>query len=173
DRSTGREPIPSEWLTTYVGGKGLGARYLYRELDAGVDPLGPENALLFVVGPITGLTPGEPRYAAITKSPLTGAFLDSYSGGDFAARLARSLGDAMGLIVRGSAETPVTIVVGDGSVRIESASDDWGRPVDEIADRYSDESVATIGPAGERQVLYATIGTDGGDHQAGRAVLER
>src|SRR6056297_3096374 len=90
------EPVPEPWLRRYVGGKGLGARYLYEELDAGVEPLGPANALLFLLGPLSGLLPGESRYAAVTKSPLTGGFLDSYAGGEFPDALAGALADHIG-----------------------------------------------------------------------------
>ncbi|MEF8791318.1 MAG: aldehyde ferredoxin oxidoreductase N-terminal domain-containing protein, partial [Haloarculaceae archaeon] len=62
------EPVPEAWRRKYVGGKGLGARYLYEELDPGTDPLAPENRLLFLLGPLSGALPGEGRYAAVTKS---------------------------------------------------------------------------------------------------------
>ena len=68
DLSTRRvdsEPVPEEWLATYVGGKGLGARYLYAA-GGGIDPESPANPLAFMTGPLTGYTPGEQRYAAIT-----------------------------------------------------------------------------------------------------------
>ena len=171
DLSTGtvtRDRIPREWLDRFVGGKGLGARYLYDALDPGVDPLGPENALLFMIGPLSGLTPGEPRYAAITKSPLTGVFLDSYSGGQFAARLAGSLDDAMGILVTGRAPEPTALRVTGGEVTIESVPDQWGGSVDETCSAYPDAGVTCIGPAGENEVVYATIASDGGDHHAGR-----
>ena len=118
DGSVTKEPIPESWRRRFVGGKGLGARYLYDRTEAGVDPLGPGNALLFMVGPLSGLIPGEPRYAAITKSPLTDTFLDSYSGGKFAAHLAGSLGDAMGILVTGRAEEPVSLTVSEGEVSV-------------------------------------------------------
>lgn len=167
-RTVTRTPIPEKRLRRFVGGKGLGARYLIEAVEPGVDPLGPENALLFMVGPLSGLTPGEARYAAITKSPLTGAFLDSYSGGDFAARLAGSLDDAMGILVTGRADEPVTLVVEDGDVSIESATDHWGASVQDTCDAYPEASIACVGPAGENEVVYATIASDRGEHHAGR-----
>ena len=87
------EPVPERWRRQYLGGKGLGARYLYEELAPGVDPLGPGNALLFLLGPVSGSLPGDARYAAVTKSPLTGTFLDSYSGGTFADALPAKVWD--------------------------------------------------------------------------------
>jgi aldehyde:ferredoxin oxidoreductase len=86
-----RERVPDRWRRQFIGGKGLGVRYLYDELDSGTDPLGPENLLAFCSGPLSGYLPGETRYAAVTKSPLTGAFLDSYAGGEFAAQRRRGV----------------------------------------------------------------------------------
>ena len=161
------EPIPECWLQRYVGGKGLGARYLY-EMETGVDPESPENRLAFMTGPLTGQLPGEPRYAAVTKSPLTGAFLDSYGGGSFATRLAGSLGDHRGVVIEGSADEPVTLLLSGGETTIESATDVWGLDAAETDERFPNAAVACIGPAGEAGVRYATIASDGGDHHAGR-----
>lgn len=158
--------VPDEWLERYLGGKGLGARYLYEELEAGVDPLGPANVLTFMLGPLSGVLPGEPRYAAVTKSPLTGTFLDSYAGGEFPAVLAGALGDHIGLLVEGRAEEPVRVVVEDGDARVE-ASDCWGEDTVTTADAH-EGAVACIGPAGERLVSFATVASDRGDHHAGR-----
>ena len=161
------EPVPEEWLARYVGGKGLGARYLY-EMEPGVDPASPVNRLAFVVGPLTGYLPGEPRYAAVTKSPLTGAFLDSYGGGSFAARLAGSLGDHLGVVTEGAADEPVTLSIADGEATIEPANDLHGLDAAETDARFPEAAVACVGPAGEAGVRYATIASDGGDHHAGR-----
>jgi aldehyde:ferredoxin oxidoreductase len=161
------EPVPAAWRRRYLGGKGLGARYLYEELDAGTDPLGPANALLFMLGPLTGLLPGGPRYAAVTKSPLTGLFLDSYAGGEFPAVLAGALEDHLGLLVTGRAADPVRLVVADGDARIEPART-WGADAVATAETFPDASVACIGPAGEHRVRYATIASDAAEHHAGR-----
>ncbi|WP_247001156.1 aldehyde ferredoxin oxidoreductase family protein [Halosolutus gelatinilyticus] len=167
-RTVTSERIPEAWLEAYVGGKGLGARYLYEELDAGTDPLAPENVLLFALGPVSGEIPGEARYAAITKSPLTGAFLDSYGGGSFPARLAGSLGTHLGVLVTGRADDPIALSIDGGEATIEPADDLWGRDAEATAEAFPDAAVACIGPAGERGVQYATIASDGGDHHAGR-----
>jgi aldehyde:ferredoxin oxidoreductase len=161
------EAIPEEWLSRYVGGKGLGARYLHAELASGVDPLGPENVLLFMLGPLSGLAPGDPRYAAITKSPLTGTFLDSYSGGRFPAELTGALGKHMGLLVTGQADRPVAIVVEDGIARLDPAEEVWGRDA-VTTDEAFGGAVACIGPAGENSVGYATIASEHAEHHAGR-----
>src|SRR6056297_3164531 len=166
-RETTSEQVPENWRRDFVGGKGLGARYLYEELSPGTDPTGPENLLAFLVGPLTGYLPGEGRYAAVTKSPLTGGFLDSYAGGGFADRRAGSLDDCLGLLVTGTADRPVRIEIEGGRARIES-TDAWGADAAETAERFPDAGVACVGPAGEREAAYATIASDGGDHHAGR-----
>jgi aldehyde:ferredoxin oxidoreductase len=159
--------IPEGWLSRYVGGKGLGARYLYEELDPGTDPLGPENVLCFMLGPVSGLVPGESRYAAVTKSPLTGGFLDSYAGGEFPDALAGALADHMGLLVTGTAEEPSRIVLKGGEASVEPAGT-WGSDAVGTAEAFPDASVACVGPAGEHGIAYATIASDAGDHHAGR-----
>jgi len=167
ERRVRREPVPEPWRREFIGGKGLGARYLYDELEPGMDPLGPKNRLLFLVGPLTGRLPGEPRYAAVTKSPLTGTFLDSYAGGTFPGALAGALDGNLGLVVHGVADEPVRIEVEEGDATIHAA-DEWGADTAEMATAFPDATVACIGPAGEQQVAYATIASDGGEHHAGR-----
>lgn len=162
------ETIPEAWRRRFLGGKGIGARYLYDEVPPSADPLGPENALLFMVGPLSGRLPGEQRYAAITKSPLTGGFLDSYSGGTFANRLVQSLGRHMGIAITGEAPEPVAIVLESGAATIEPVPELEGKDVIDTCDTYPESGVACIGPAGENEVHYATIGTERGQHQAGR-----
>ena len=162
-----REAVPERWRRRYLGGKGLGARYLYEELDAGADPLGPENRLCFMLGPLSGYLPGETRYAAVTKSPLTGTFLDSYAGGSFPETLAGALPDCLGIVVEGAAEEPVSLVVDESGARLEPA-DCWGADTVDTDAAYPDAAVACIGPAGEREVVYATVSSDAGDHHAGR-----
>ncbi|WP_129112829.1 aldehyde ferredoxin oxidoreductase family protein [Halegenticoccus tardaugens] len=162
-----RERVPERWRRRYLGGKGLGARYLFDEVGPGTDPLDPDNLLGFLLGPLSGFLPGEQRYAAVTKSPLTGAFLDSYGGGSFPARLAGALDDCLGLLVTGRADEPVAIVVEDGRAAIEP-TDLWGADTVETDAAFPDAAVACVGRAGESRVAYATISSDGGDHHAGR-----
>jgi aldehyde:ferredoxin oxidoreductase len=162
-----RERVPDRWLARFVGGKGLGARYLYEKLPPGTDPLGPDNYLLFLLGPLTGLLPGESRFAVVTRSPLTGAFLDSYSGGAFATALAGALKNSLGIAVTGRAEEPMVLELEDGDGTLRPAADLWGSNVAAACDAL-DGPVACIGPAGEHRVRYATIASDGGDHHAGR-----
>lgn len=162
------EPVPPEWREAFIGGKGLGARYLYEELDPGIDPLGPDNRILFMLGPLSGVTPGDQRYAAITKSPLTGTFLDSYAGGSVPERLAGALDRHLGLLIAGRADELVSLHIDDDGAAVHSADHLEGATADEVDEAFPDAAVACIGPAGEHLVAYATIASDGGDHQAGR-----
>lgn len=161
------ERVPEDWRRKFLGGKGLGARYLYEELPPAADPLGSTNVLLFVLGPLSGLLPGEQRYAAVTKSPLTGTFLDSYSGGRFPGALAGALDTHLCLLVTGRADEPVHLVIEDGDAHIEP-SDAWGADAVETCERFRDGAVACIGQAGEHRVAYATIASDRAEHHAGR-----
>jgi aldehyde:ferredoxin oxidoreductase len=160
------ESVPASWRRQFVGGKGLAARYLYDELDAGTDPLSPANAVVLALGPLSGVAPGEDRLAVVTKSPLSGTFLDSYAGGSFPRVLAGALAEHLLLVVEGRASAPTSVVVEDGDVRLEE-SDCWGLDTEET-DARLDGAVACIGPAGENEVRYATLAIDGGDHHAGR-----
>lgn len=168
DASVQSEPIPPSWRRAYLGGKGLGARYLYEELEPGVDPLGTENVLCLFRGPLSGHLPGETRIAAITKSPLTGIFVDSYTGGAFAERFVAALDDHIGILIEGRAASPVELYLEDGELAIESAKEHWGLDTVALSNAIDDGEIACIGPAGEAHVHYATIATDGGDHHAGR-----
>ncbi|MFQ3293511.1 MAG: aldehyde:ferredoxin oxidoreductase [Natrialbaceae archaeon] len=164
------ETVPAAWRDRFLSGKGLGAAYLLEELDPGVDPLSPENELFFMFGPMSAVAPGTSRYAAVTKSPLTGTFVDSYSGGHFPARCRFALPSYLGIVFEGEADHPVYLEVDDGEVRIEDATDLWGMRTDETARQFPDDDtkVAAIGPAGENHVRFATISSDEGTHHAGR-----
>ncbi|RLG46417.1 MAG: aldehyde ferredoxin oxidoreductase, partial [Thermoproteota archaeon] len=109
DRIWERE-LSEEDARLFLGGKGLGVRILLRELAPGVDPLSPENLLVFSTGPLTGTAaPTSGRFAVVTKSPLTGLFLDSQVGGWFGPELKRAGFDAV--VVRGRADHPVALLV--------------------------------------------------------------
>ncbi len=154
----------------YIGGKGLGARLLYDNLDAGVNPLGPENIILFMTGPLTGTTvQTSGRWCIVTKSPQTGTFNDSHIGGRFAPKIKRAGFDF--LIIRGKADSPCYLLVSDECVDILKADDLWGlgtfETEDKLKARHPGSEVASIGPAGENLVSYASIVT-GKTHAAGR-----
>lgn len=153
------EPIPDEWATKYIGARGLGVRYV---LEAGptVDPLGPENILCFMNGPLSGSEANmSGRMAVVTKSPLTGTVTDSHQGGWSAARLRWAGFD--GLVFTGKSNRPVYAFVEDGKVELRDASDLWGKGAHEVVgimrERYGEKdlSVNAIGQAGENQVRFS------------------
>jgi aldehyde:ferredoxin oxidoreductase len=153
------KPIPEEWAQKYIGGRGLGVKYVF---DNGpqVDPLSPENILCFINGPLTGTEVNlSGRMAVVTKSPLTHTITDSHHGGWSAARLRWAGFD--GIIVKGKAENPVYIYIHDDKVEILDASDVWGMGVhDTVAhfqEKYGEKdlSVITIGQAGENLSRFA------------------
>ncbi len=164
-----REEVPPELIQQFVGGKGLATHYLAKELPAGADPLGPDNPLIFMTGPVSGIYPGTTRHITVTKSPLTGAYLDSTAGGYFAWELRRA--GLLGIIVQGASEQPVYLRVSDGEAALEDAAELMGRSIIEVDDdpRFADYRVAAIGPAGENRVLYANIGNNAGRTKNGRS----
>lgn len=166
---TAREPVPENLLRTWIGGKGLAAHYLSTGQPAGVDPLGPENQLIFMTGPASGLFPGTCRHAVVTKSPATGGFLDSYAGGWFAWEL-RKLG-LLGIVLRGRAPRLSYLEVTDQGATLVEADDLAGKAIDEVDDdpRFAGHRVAAIGPAGENRVLMACIGNNAGRSKSGRS----
>ncbi len=158
------EPLTYRVARRYLGGAGLIAYFLYKELPPGIDPLGPENKLIFALGPVTGLTlPGASRYCAGAKSPLTGGIAKSESGGFWMADLKRAGYDA--IIVEGRAEAPVYLWINDGKAVLKDASHLWGKDTKETQETLRSElgdrrvKVAAIGPAGEHMVRYACIMT--------------
>lgn len=162
------EPIPEDLLVRFLGGKGLGAAYLYRETPPNVDPQSPENCLIFMLGPLTGIAPASSRCCVLTKSPLTGALTDCYSGGRFPAHLRYSMPDHLGMVIHGAAANPVMLVIEDGTAEIRDADHLWGLDTKETAAALNGYTTAAIGPAGENLVKFSTISTDGGIHHAAR-----
>jgi aldehyde:ferredoxin oxidoreductase len=175
-RDIREEPIDEQLARAYIGGSGLGARFLYDETTANTDPLGPENLLMFLTGPLTGTKiPTSGRHAVVTKSPLTGIWGESDAGGSWGVAIKAAGYD--GVIVTGKAAEPVYLWIHDQSVEIRDASPFWGQDtydVDESLRAATDPgaSVACIGPAGERLVRAANIMHDGKHARAaGRAGL--
>ena len=163
--------IPEQVLRSFIGGIGLGTYLLYKYCPAGADPLGPDNPLIFAASPLVGsrLTTSS-KFAVMTKSPLTGFIGDSLSSSFLATELKKSCGDA--LIIVGQAETPTMLFIEDGVPQFLDAAGlmglgtfDTEQAVKERLGRQT--RVASIGPAGENLVRYASIANDGG-RQAGR-----
>ena len=113
-KSVTTEEIPGDWLEKFIGGKGLGATLLHEENKSGVDPLSSGNNLIFAWGPFLGLAPGASRYCVVTKSPLTGTFLHSYSGGHFPTYLRFNLPEYRAMIISGRADRPLVLSIDGG-----------------------------------------------------------
>ncbi|WP_286978513.1 aldehyde ferredoxin oxidoreductase family protein, partial [Aminobacterium sp. UBA5514] len=157
-----KEPVDEKLLRAYIGGRGYGSRILFNENPPNIDPLSPENRLLFVTGPLTGRgVPAAGRYMVVTKSPLTGYIASSNSGGYWGAELAKA-GWFM-IIVEGKANHPVYIHIYDQNVEIRDSSHLWGLNTHETTDRILEEikdtkaRVLCIGPAGEILSPLASI----------------
>lgn len=155
----------------YIGGKGFGAKLLSDRVSPGTDPLGPDNLLMFMTGPLTGTLAPAMRGCVVTLSPLTGIFLDSYFGGSFAPEIKYAGYD--GILIQGRAKKPVYIWIDDDRVEIRDAAPIWGTDTLEsnrlIKQELGDETlkIAGIGQAGENQVPYALIACEY-NRQAGR-----
>lgn len=148
----------------YLGGRGLGVKILFDEVDPKVDPLSPENKLIFMTGPLTGtLAPCSGRYEVVAKAPLTGTVGGANSGGHFGPELKFAGYD--GIIFEGKAEKPVYLWINDDKIELRSAKHLWGKNVfdttDELLKETSEDArVACIGPGGEKMVLFATVMND-------------
>jgi aldehyde:ferredoxin oxidoreductase len=156
------EPLREDWARDYVGGAGYSARLLYDEIPAKADPLGPQNKLFFMTGPVNGtMISAASRATACAKSPLTGTFFHSIFGGYWGPELKFAGYD--GVIIEGKAEQPVYLWIDDGRVEIRDASHLWGKnpfkAQEVIRQEVGDDQihVATIGEAGENGVAYAII----------------
>jgi aldehyde:ferredoxin oxidoreductase len=154
------EQIPEDWALKYIGARGLGVRYC---LEAGpkIDPLGPDNLLCFMNGPLTGTRANmSGRMAIVTKSPLTGTITDSHHGGWSAARLRWAGFD--GLLFAGKSNKPVYVYIENGKAELRDASELWGKGVHETVKYFQDKfgkkdlSVIAIGQAGEKLVKFAS-----------------
>jgi len=157
---------PSEnFYRKYIGGWGIISYYLLKELKPMIDPLGPENKLIFATGPITGSpVAGGGRNAVGAKSPLTGGFGAGEAGGFFGAELKHAGFDAV--IIEGKADSPVYLWIHDGKAEIRDAKHLWGLSTKEsqeiIRRELGDKMIRTaqIGPAGEKKARYSCIIND-------------
>jgi aldehyde:ferredoxin oxidoreductase len=164
--STGRiekEPIEKQDILDFVGGRGFGIKYLYKEVPAKIDPLSPENKLILATGVLGGTTAQTAsRWVACTKSPLTGCYARASGGGDFGAWLKFAGYDF--ILIEGKADKPVYVHITREGARLEDAREIWGKTTelaqDWLAQRYGRNTrTACIGPAGENLVKFAAIVT--------------
>ncbi len=163
-QTTREQVVPGDVVARYLGGKGLGIYLQDTLMPPGTGALEPANPLCFLTGPLTGTPfPTSGRFVVTTKSPLTGMYVDSHSGGHFAPAVRRAGYD--GIVVTGKASKPVYLWLDDGKVEFRDATAVWGKTVDGAveavrAETAPDARVAVIGPAGENGVRFATITVD-------------
>jgi len=156
-------PLDREMAKLFLGGRGLGARLLWDLVGPEVEPLSPQNVLIFATGPLTasGVQTSN-RFSVSTKSPLTGTVLDANSGGWWGMQLKRAGYDA--LIVRGKAKKPCWIEISNERVDLRDAAALWGTGVFEttatLGQNNNKRNVLCIGPAGENLVRLAAIMND-------------
>jgi aldehyde:ferredoxin oxidoreductase len=162
NKQISKEELEETVARAFIGGAGLGIAFLYNEIKQGIDPLDPENKLIFSLGPLVGsMAPCCHRMAVVSKSPLTNTVGMALSGGEFPAELKFAGYDVV--IIEGAAEKPVYIWVQDDKAEIRDATSFWGIPTSDtqlfIRDALNqpDAKVACIGPAGEKLVRYACI----------------
>jgi aldehyde:ferredoxin oxidoreductase len=168
--------IPTaRYASKYMGGRGINSRLVYEHVGVQTDPLGPDNALCFGIGPLTGTAfPGTSRTDVMAKSPVTGLLGSTNFGGEWAAELKNAGWDHV--VLRGRAQDPVYVSIHNDMVKIHDARGLWGTTTYEVEERIRAElddpevKIACIGPAGENLVTFADIRSDLG-HAAGRGGL--
>jgi len=155
------EPIAESILRSHLGGKGLGSHLLLKENPPHIDPFSPQNRIIFTLGPLAD-TPfyGSSRYAVFTKSPQTGIYSESYSGGKITLSLSRTGYDA--IIIEGKSKHPIFLEISDKEVVFHSASSLWGTETYEAEEAIlkkvgKDSDALVIGPAGENLAKFAVI----------------
>jgi len=153
------------WRLQLIGGKGVATRILFDELQPNIDPLSADNMLIFTVGPATGtVIPMDSRYGVFFKSPLTGIFCESYSGGSVAPVIRWAGLDA--IVITGAADKPTYLYIDDGKAELRSAKRLWGLDTytadREVKAELGDKNlkVISIGPAGENLVKFANMSND-------------
>jgi len=159
------EAIDEKDLKAFIGGAGLGAEILRREIPEKIDPLSPENLVIFATGPFQGPSvPGGAKFSVVGISPQTGTYADTAAGADWGPAIKDAGYDIV--ILEGKSPKPVYLQIIDDDVQIKDAAAIWGKDTFESIDAIRREtgddklSVATIGPAGERLVAIACIAVD-------------
>jgi len=160
-RSFEYERRPEEFFRQYVGGGLLATQLLLEKTAPGIDPLGPENLLIFTSSVVAGHpAAGLPRFTVAAKSPLTGGVGETRCEGPWGVALKTCGADA--IVITGKSPEPVALVVEDESVSFVPADDIWGLTVGQATDHLEEQfgdgiHVAAIGPAGENLVRFASI----------------
>jgi len=156
--------IDSEIREKYLGGRGFGVHMMFNKVGPEVAPLSAKNLLIFTTGPLTGTkAPTSSRISLSTKSPLTGTIFDSNAGGGWGIQLKQAGYDA--LIIKGKASSPVFIDINEKEIQIKDAKRLWGKETFESIKllkklKRNKVSIASVGPAGENLVKFASIMVD-------------
>ncbi len=159
------EPLNMDWARAYIGSRGLATKYIVEEVDPKVDPLSPDNKVIWATGPLTGtMASTGGRYTVVTKGPLTGAIACSNSGGYWGAELKMAGWDM--IVFEGRSAKPVYLYIEDDVAELRDASHLWGKSVWETEETlkklHQDPllRISSIGAAGENQVLFAAVVND-------------
>ena len=155
------EEIDKETARMFLGGRGLGVKILYDELQANVDPLSQQNIIVVATGPLTGTkSASSGRHIVVSKSPATGGLTFASAGGTWATEFKKCGYDA--IVVKGKAENPTYILINDENVEFRDAGKFWGKLVSEVDDGIRAETdeeakVLQIGIAGEKRSRMAAV----------------
>lgn len=156
------EPVPEEWVRKFIGSRGINAKILWDTLKPGIDPLSPENTLIFGTGTLSGtFAPTSGRTTVTCKSPATHLYLKTNVGGHWGTELKFAGYDY--LVVQGAAKDPVYLWIDNGKVEIRDARHLWGKDVRETTNLLHEEvgdsatQVAAIGQGGENLVFFAAV----------------
>src|SRR5512146_604626 len=159
------EPLNMQWARDYIGQRGLATKYFSAEVDPEVDPLSPDNKIIWATGPLTGtMASTGGRYSVITKGPLTGAIACSNSGGYWGAELKMAGWDM--IIFEGKSAKPVYLHIENENAELLDATDIWGKTTWDtegiLKRKYQDQQmrVSSIGRAGEKGCLFACVIND-------------
>ncbi|MFP5399961.1 MAG: aldehyde ferredoxin oxidoreductase family protein [Gammaproteobacteria bacterium] len=159
------EPLNMDWARAYIGSRGLATKYIVEEVDPKVDPLSPDNKVIWATGPLTGtMASTGGRYTVVTKGPLTGAIACSNSGGYWGAELKMAGWDM--IVFEGKSAKPVYLYIEDDLAELRDAGHLWGKSVWETEETLKKQHqdpllrISSIGAAGENQVLFAAVVND-------------
>jgi aldehyde:ferredoxin oxidoreductase len=155
-------PIEEELARKYLGGVGINTKLLFKHMRKGIDPLGPDNVLLFGTGPLVGtFMPTASKTDVSAKSPITGLFGAASSGYQFGSEMKYAGYDH--ILIKGTSKHPVYLAIQNGSVELRDAAHLWGKDVWDAIDALEAEwgsediRVAAIGPSGENLVRFSAI----------------
>jgi len=170
DETSRIDTVGNDILMKYLGGKGLASYLLYQNNPEGIDAFDPSNCLIFATGPVTGSSIwGSSRYGVFTKSPLTGLYSESYSGGRVPEAVDSTGFDA--IIIKGRSPRPTVVSIDPEHIGFHDAQDLWGMDTfeseDAVKQRFAKKEsgfprsgAVVIGPAGENRVNFAVIEND-------------